>query len=244
MRSRLEYLAIAFLCVCAVRLHHVKNNERMMKHAKNNVEYYSPNDGVSEISGIQNEEEKVHEDKQETEEFACAPWIPVEKRKILMHSFLDRFITWEDHLEGKRKGGEPYWGACLHYVLQELGFEVLITDKFTKQLDPEGEELQKLKHGEIHRFVTDSSSGGNFVGTIWGMPELLCKIRMMCWWPNRKNTNFGNSVSPMKYDESAATSAHFVPFFVHGEITDPPITEMIDRPRKSVFLFERFCSNI
>ena len=69
-------------------------------------------------------------------EFTCAPWIPAEKRKILMHSMLHRFASWEDHqdglsnhIEGYVKGGEPYWSACIHRALVDLGFEVEITKK-------------------------------------------------------------------------------------------------------------------
>ena len=124
----------------------------------------------------------VHDnDANRQTEFNCAQWIPIEKRKIVMTSALNRFVTWEDHLKGIIKGGEPYWSACIHYVLLELGFEVTVQNK---KLDPVGGTMQQLERGEIHRIITDSSTGVNFVSTtssIWDMPELLCKVRMMVW---------------------------------------------------------------
>ena len=177
-------------------------------------------------------------------EFSCAPWIPTEKRKIVMVSFLKRFVTWEDHLKGVIKGGESYWSACIDYILREFGFEVTVL-KYS--LDPAGETMQRLDRGEIYRIVTDSSSGGNFQATtvsIWDMPKLLCKVRMMIWWPSPKRKKNEFSVLPMRYDEISSTSAHFVPFFPHQAVTDPPIKQMIPRSRRAIFIFIKTCQQL
>jgi hypothetical protein len=182
--------------------------------------------------------------QKKSENYFCAPWIPAEKRKIVMHSFLNRFVTWEDHRKGVIKGGEPYWGASLYYILQSLGFNVSITDPGIRRLHPSGELLQQLDQGQIHRIVTDSSSGGQFDPSIWSMPEILCKVRMMVFWPGHKRKNNAFSVLPVRYDETSTTSAHFVPFFVHGVVTDPPITKMISRSRRAIFFFTRVTAQI
>ena len=162
-----------------------KTNEFESSLPLEEVEHDSGDDLIKNDIG---EKQQYHDssdakddDTNSPSEFTCAPWIPIENRKILMVSALKRFVTWEDHLQGVIKGGESYWSACMDYVLRELGFEVTVE---LKELDPIGETMQKLERGEIHRMIADSSSGANFVRSIWAMPELLCKVRMMVWWPD------------------------------------------------------------
>ena len=183
--------------------------------------------------------------KHPTEDFTCAPSIPIEKRTIIMVSLESRFVTWEDHLRGVIKGGEAYWSACIHYILGDLGFHVLVTNE---KLDPMDENMRQLDRGDIHRVITDTSSGGNFKsgensGDIWSMPELLCKVRQMVWWPVRKRPRNEFSILPFRYDDISITSAHFVPFFVHQSVTDP-VTELIPRSRRAAFLFLKRSSDL
>ena len=182
------------------------------------------------------------DDEKHQKDFTCAPWIPIEKRKIIMLSFQSRFVTWDDHLRGIIKGGEAYWSACVEYVLRDLGFNVTVTNE---KLDPTDETMQQLDRGEIHRVITDTSSGGNFESSaIWGMPELLCKVRQMVWWPAPRRPRNEFSILPFRYDDISITSAHFVPFFVHQYVTDPPITEIIPRSRRAVFIFTKLCGEL
>ena len=101
---------------------------------------------------------------------ALHPQAPIRLTKIpnalivwlYVHSFLHRFVSWEDHqdglskhFEGLVKGGEAYWSACIHRALVDLGFEVEITNNSTVTLHTDGDLLQIF----------------------------LCKVRMMNWWP-------------------------------------------------------------
>lgn len=100
--------------------------------------------------------------------------------------------------------------------------------------------MQQLKRGEIHQIITDVSYGGGIreLG-IWDLPELLCKVHMMVWWSSHKRNWNEISVLPMQYDKISSTLAHFVPFFPHQVVMDPPIKEMITRSRRAIFIFGR-----
>ena len=208
------------------------------------------NENDNDDNGKENAAVVVKPTRTPKEHYTCAPWIPTEKRKILMNSMLHRFVTWEDHadglsnhIEGYIKGGEPYWSACVHRALTDLGFEVEITNNQTVRLGLNGKEMQALIRGDIHRLVTDTTAGGNFFGTdIWSQPDILCKVRMMEWWPAEKRPQNEFTISPIRQDEVSTTSAHFVPFFVHATLTDPPIQEMIPRNRRAIFVYEKTCN--
>mmetsp|Transcript_17661 Transcript_17661/g.42518 ORF Transcript_17661/g.42518 Transcript_17661/m.42518 type:complete len:469 (+) Transcript_17661:123-1529(+) len=273
MRNRREWhvptmmMCILFIFILAIFWVQEEDNFSQIKsfETRSKNESYD-RQGVVVNHSIETDEEDFHiedvnneykEDKEEEDddvfdvaqppqkEFTCAPWIPAEKRKILMHSLLQRFTSWEDHQDGLHvKGGESYWSACIHRALVDLGFEVEMTNEQTSKLSVDGDEFQKLERGDIHRFVTDSSSGGQFAGDIWGKPDLLCKVRMMSWWPAAKRPKHEFSISPIRYDEVATTSAHFVPFFVHAALTDPPIKKMIPRNRRAIFIFDKLCGDL
>jgi hypothetical protein len=189
-------------------------------------------------------ENAVPKTAEQVSEFTCAPWIPAEKRKIIFHSAMKRFISWEDHLKGTLKGGEPYWSACIDYILRDLGFEVEFTDDETVHLQLNDDALERLERGDVHRIITDSSSGGNFGHEIWDKSDLLCKVRMMNWFVSAKRPKNEFVITPIRYDDISSTSAHFVPFFVHGALTDPPFREMIPRNRRSIFLYDKECYRI
>ena len=190
-----------------------------------------------EVNGLR----KDDDEKEHQTGFKCAPWIPKEKRKIIMNSFQSRFASWDQHLRGGVKGGEVYWAACVDYVLREFGFNVTVLNT---RIDPLGETMQQLGRGDIHRVIMEGSSGGNYkYQAIWNMPELLCKVRMMEFWRQGKRPRNEFTILPYRYDDVSITSAHFVPFFVHQSVTDP-VTELIPRSRKAVFLFIKRCQEL
>lgn len=182
----------------------------------------------------------------EKQDFACAPWIPREKRKILFHSGLkgiDRFTSWENYQSGNANylGGEAYWSACIDYILKDLGFDVIITPRYQSKLYASGKEISDLQNGNIHRFVMDAFNGGMI--DCWDRIDILCRMRFMDWWTS-KHTHKGLSISPTRNDLSN-TSAYFVPHFVHSEKTSQ---EWTTRKRKSggrsIFIFVKHCDRL
>lgn len=181
----------------------------------------------------------------EQKEFACAPWIPREKRKILFHSGLkniDRFTSWENYQSGNASylGGEAYWSASIDYILKDLDFDVIITSRYQSMLHVDGKEISDLQNGNIHRFVMDAFNGGMI--DCWDRIDILCRMRFMEWWTSQ-HTHKGISISPTRNDLSR-TSAYFVPHFVHSEKTLPTLARKRKSGGRSIFIFVKRCDRL
>ena len=168
----------------------------------------------------------------------CAPWIPKERRRIIIRKH-ERLNDWSSYQNGTGYlGGEGYWSASLMFLLQSLDFDVEIDNHL-----PYGNttDMDRILHKkEIYRVIVDHHfNKDNFTKEIQNESEAMCKIRHFEWWERsdkkiRQQYNDPRKViTPFPYHNSSSTH---IAFFVHSELTLPPIVNMERRGREAMLL--------
>ena len=173
--------------------------------------------------------------------YECAPWIPQEQRRVILRKH-HRLNDWRSYQNGEGYlGGEGYWSASLMFVLQSLGFEVEVDGH-----NPYGnaEDMERIRNGEIYRIIVDADYNQDEVtDEALGDPDVLCKVRHLEWWdkPDEKLLEQYEDprqvLTPYIFPGSKATG---MPFFVHSEVTLPPITKIESRGR-TAYLHHKEC---
>ena len=175
-------------------------------------------------------------------DLVCAPWIPKEKRKIILRKHT-RLNDWESYQNGNGYlGGEGYWSASLMYILQSLDFEVIIDGH-----NPYGtpDDIEKIKNGNIYRVIVDSYFNKDDVTEDFqNDSESMCHVRFFEWW-SRTQTDLEETygdvrkvLTPYDYSESSSTT---IPFFVHSEITLPSSSMDRSSRGRTALLLDKQC---
>jgi hypothetical protein len=167
-------------------------------------------------------------------QYTCAPWLRGENRTIVLRT-QDRLQGWDGYQSGGGYlGGEAYWTASLDYALKQMGFRV----EYSSHLAfGNATDIERLESGSMHRVVVDGAflKDDNWTNAILDRPDLMCKVRHIEWWQwsadryqeklHRYHYPFDprRALKPFAYEGDSMSLAAF---FVHSQVTLPPLTEL------------------
>ena len=190
----------------------------------------------------------------------CAPWIP-KKSRVIAFEKKSWMQTWHSYHHSRKvyHGGEAYWAASLDYALQMLGFRV-------ERRKMDVSLLRDMRDDKIYKFIYNSNAPNNYPTSVknhplFQDPNITCRFHFLHWWAgdlvyNANGTSEQESYSPFPSDptpELGFDARHALAplpgstnmplyYFVHSQVTLPPMTTTLQQKPRDGFLLSKHCS--